>query len=155
MLRATSVRPRDEIRAGETPADSIALDHTARHRRRVVLTATGGLQFLLDLEHAYALRDGDGLVLEDGRVVVVKALPEPLLEVRGKDARHLAALAWQIGNRHLEAQIEAARILIRRDHVIADMLRGLGAELREIEEIFEPEAGAYSNSHGHGHHHDH
>jgi len=155
MLRATSVRPRDEIRADDKPADSIALDHTARHRRRVVFTATGGLQFLLDLEHAHALRDGDGLVLEDGRVVLVKALLEPLLEVRGKDARHLAALAWQIGNRHLEAQIESARIVIRRDHVIADMLRGLGAALREIEEIFEPEAGAYShshdNSHGHGH----
>ena len=69
MLRATSVRPRDEIRAGETPADSIALDQTARHRRRVVFTAAGGLQFLLDLEHARALRDGDGLVLEDGRIV--------------------------------------------------------------------------------------
>jgi len=155
MLRATAVRPRDEIRASETPADSISLDHTARHRRRVVFTATGGLQFLLDLERAHALRDGDGLVLEDGRVVLVKALPEPLLEVRGKDARHLAALAWQIGNRHLEAQIESGRILIRRDHVIADMLRGLGAELREIEEIFEPEAGAYSHGHTNGHHHDH
>lgn len=155
MLRATAVRPKDEIRAGEAPADSIALDHTARHRRRMVFTAAGGLQFLLDLERAQALRDGDGLVLEDGRVVVVKALPEPLLEIRGKDARHLAALAWQMGNRHLEAQIESGRILIRRDHVIAEMLRGLGAELREIEEIFEPEAGAYSHAHDNGHGHDH
>lgn len=153
MLRATAVRPKDEIRTGEAPADCIALDHTARHRRRVVFTAAGGLQFLLDLEHAHALRDGDGLVLEDGRVVLVQALPEPLLEVRGKDSRHMAALAWQIGNRHLEAQIEVGRILIRRDHVIADMLRGLGAALREIEEIFEPEAGAYSHAHGHGHDH--
>ncbi len=143
------------MHAGEAAADSIALDHTARHRRRVVFTAAGGLQFLLDLEHAQALRDGDGLVLEDGRLVVVKALPEPLLEVRARDARHLAALAWQIGNRHLEAQIEAQRLLIRRDHVIADMLRGLGAALREIDEIFEPESGAYSHSHGNGHHHDH
>ena len=154
MLRATAVRPRDQMRAGEAAADSIALDHTARHRRRVVFTAAGGLQFLLDLEHAQALRDGDGLVLEDGRLVVVKALPEPLLEIRGKDARHLAVLAWQIGNRHLEAQIESQRILIRRDRVIADMLRGLGAVLREIDEIFEPESGAYSHGHGNGHHHD-
>jgi urease accessory protein len=153
MLRATSVRPRDQMRAGEAVADRIALDHTARHRRRVVFTTAGGLQFLLDLEHARALRDGDGLVLEDGRLVVVKALAEPLLEIRGTDARHLAALAWQIGNRHLEAQIESQRILIRRDHVIAGMLRGLGAALREIDEIFEPESGAYS--HGQGHHHDH
>jgi len=155
MLRAISVRPRDQIRGGEAAADSIALDHTARHRRRMVFTAAGGLQFMLDLEQARALRDGDGLVLEDGRVVLVKALPEPLLEVRGRDARHLAAMAWQIGNRHLEAQIETQRILIRRDHVIADMLRGLGAELREIEEIFEPESGAYSHGHGNGHHHGH
>jgi urease accessory protein len=151
MLRATSVRPKSDIRPSEPPADSIALDHTARHRRRVVFTAASGLRFLLDLERAQALRDGDGLVLEDGRLVVVKALPEPLLEVRGNDARHLAALAWQIGNRHLEAQIESSRILIRRDHVIAEMLHGLGATVREIEEIFEPEAGAYSHSHGHSH----
>lgn len=143
------------MRAGEPVVDRIALDHTARHRRRVVFTTAGGLQFLLDLEHAQALRDGDGLVLEDGRLVVVKALPEPLLEIRGKDARHLAALAWQIGNRHLEAQIESQRILIRRDHVIAGMLHGLGAALRDIDEIFEPESGAYSHGHGNGHHHDH
>jgi len=155
MLRATAVRPRDQMRAGEAVTDRIALDHTARHRRRIVFTTAGGLQFLLDLEHAQALRDGDGLVLEDGRLVVVKALAEPLLEVRGKDARHLAALAWQIGNRHLEAQIESQRILIRRDHVIADMLSGLGAALREIDEIFEPESGAYSHGHDNGRHHGH
>jgi urease accessory protein len=142
------------MRADEAVSDRIALDHTARHRRRVVLTTAGGLQFLLKLEHAQALRDGDGLVLEDGRLVV-KALAEPLLEIRGKNARHLAVLAWQIGNRHLEAQIESQRILIRRDHVIAGMLRGLGAALREIDEIFEPEAGAYSHGHTSGHHHDH
>jgi urease accessory protein len=155
MLRAKSIRPRDQMRAGEAVADRIALDLTARHRRRIVFTTAGGLQFLLDLEHAQALRDGDGLVLEDGRLVVVKALAEPLLEVRGKDVRHLAALAWQIGNRHLEAQIESQRILIRRDHVIAAMLRGLGAALREIDEIFEPESGAYSHGHASSHHHDH
>jgi len=155
MLRATAIKPRDQICASDAATDSITLDHIARHRRRMVFTATGGLQFLLDLEHAQALRDGDGLLLEDGRLVLVKALPEPLLEVRGKDARHLTALAWQIGNRHLEAQIESGRILIRRDHVIADMLRGLGATVREIEEIFEPEAGAYSHSHDNGHSHGH
>ena len=129
------------------PYETITLDHTARHRRRMVLTADGGLSFLLDLEQAQALRHGDGLVLEDGRVIKVLALPEPLLEVRGRDAKHLTALAYQIGNRHLEAQIEAGRILIRRDHVISAMLKGLDAQVAEIEEIFEPEAGAY------GHHH--
>ena len=129
------------------PYETITLDHVARHRRRMVMTADNGLAFLLDLERAQALRHGDGLVLEDGRIIKVMALPEALLEVRGRDAAHLVLLAWQIGNRHLEAQIETERIVIRRDHVISAMLSGLGAHVADIEEIFEPVAGAY------GHHH--
>jgi urease accessory protein len=145
MLRATQVRPAGPQMNG--PYETITLDHTARHRRRMVMKADGGLSFLLDLEQAQALRHGDGLVLEDGRVIKVLALPEPLTEVRGRDSTHLTALAYQIGNRHLEAQIEKDRIVIRRDQVISDMLKGLGASVVDIEEVFEPEAGAY------GHHH--
>ena len=145
MLRATQVRPAGPQMNG--PYETITLDHTARHRRRMVMKADGGLSFLLDLEQAQALRHGDGLVLEDGRVIKVLALPEPLTEVRGRDSTHFIALAYQIGNRHLEAQIEKDRIVIRRDHVISDMLKGLGASVTDIEEVFEPEAGAY------GHHH--
>lgn len=145
MNRAIKVLPRAHWNA--VPADRISLDHTARHRRRVAMQAEGGLRFLLDLPAARALRHGDGLVLEDGRIIQVCALPEPLLSVTGHDARHLAVLAWQIGNRHLEAQIEADRIVIRRDRVIADMLLGLGAQVTEIEAMFEPEAGAYGHQH--------
>ena len=133
-------------------ADRIVLDHGSRHRRRIVMTAEGGLSFLLDLAEAVHLKDGDGLVLEDGRIVEVRAAPEALLAVRGRDARHLTALAWQIGNRHLAAQVEDTRILIRRDHVIAAMLTGLGASVREVVEPFDPEGGAYG---GHAHAHDH
>jgi urease accessory protein len=149
MLRANRVQS-GAIVNGQT-VDTITLDHQARHRRRMVMTSDGGLRFLLDLPETAHLRHGDGLVLEDGRVVLIKAAPEALLEVRGRDARHLAALAWQIGNRHLEAQIEQERILIRRDHVIEAMLVGLGAATREIVEIFAPEAGAYGGQAHHGH----
>jgi urease accessory protein len=114
------------------------------------------------------LHHGDGLVLEDGRIVEVRARPEPLLEVRGRDAHHLTRLAWHLGNRHLPAAIEPARILIRPDHVIAAMLLGLGAEVAAIEAPFDPEGGAYGRGpeqrasthhhnpaphshHGHGH----
>ena len=76
MLRATQVRPAGPQMNG--PYETITLDHTARHRRRMVMKADGGLSFLLDLEQAQALRHGDGLVLEDGRVIKVLALPEPL-----------------------------------------------------------------------------
>ncbi|MCR9124403.1 MAG: urease accessory protein UreE [Phyllobacteriaceae bacterium] len=143
-------------RTFDSPAGTITLDETARHRRRVKMVADNGVAFLLDLPEARLLRHGDGLVLDDGRIIEVRAEPEPLIEVRGRDPRHLLALAWQIGNRHLAAQIEPDRILIRRDHVIADMLAGLGATLAEVSEPFDPEGGAYGDAHAaHHHHHDH
>lgn len=153
MLRAATVLPAGSY---ADPADTVILDHDGRHRRRIALTGTGGLAFLLDLPEAVALRHGDGLLLEDGRVVRVEAAPEPLTEVTADDAHHLLRLAWHLGNRHLPAMIETTRILIRRDHVIADMVRGLGGRVREIEAPFDPEGGAYGGqSHGHAHSHDH
>lgn len=149
MLTCTQI-----TRDFDAPADTITLDETARHRRRIALTSDNGIDFLLDLPQARLLRHGDGLVLPDGRIIEVHAEPEPLYEVTGRDPRHLVALAWQIGNRHLAAQIEADRICIRRDHVIRDMLEALGAAIREIEAPFDPEGGAYGDAHG-GHHHHH
>lgn len=137
-------------------AGTVTLDETGRHRRRVAMTSDNGIEFLLDLPEARLLRHGDGLLLSDGRVIEVRAEPEALMEVRGRDARHLLALAWQIGNRHLAAQIGDDRILIRQDHVIRDMLEGLGASVSEISAPFDPEGGAYGGAHaGHEHHHDH
>ena len=137
------------------PDDTITLDEDRRHRRRLRLTSDGGIAFLLDLPHAVLLHHGAGLRLSDGRVIEVRAAPEPLLEVTGRDAGHLVALAWQIGNRHLAADISAARIRIRRDPVIAAMLEGLGARVAEIEAPFRPEGGAYGGAHQGHHHHDH
>lgn len=145
----------------DAPAATITLDETARHRRRMRLVSdrleTGAtITFLLDLPEARLLRHGDGLLLDDGRVIEVCAMPEALMEVRGRDARHLLALAWQIGNRHLAAEITSQTIRIRRDHVIRDMLIGLGAKVDEIEAPFDPEGGAYGGAHhAHEHGHDH
>ena len=130
------------------------LDFDDRHRRRMAMTGTRGLEFLLDLENAVALRGGDALVLEDGRLVEVVAAPEPLLEIRGHDPHHLIRVAWHLGNRHLPAQISADRILIRDDHVIIDMLKGMGAEVRKVKAPFDPEGGAYGqHNHDLGHRH--
>jgi urease accessory protein len=141
-----------------SPADRVVLDYDGRHRRRIVLTGTSGRQYLLDLAEATHLRDGDGLALADGGVLQVVARPEPLLEVRAASHEALTRLAWHIGNRHLIAAIGPDRILIRRDHVIAHMLGRQGAIVREVEEAFDPEGGAYQD-HGHDHgpadHHDH
>lgn len=133
-------------------ADMVVLDYDGRHRRRIVLTGVSGATYLLDLAEAAHLRDGDGLVLAEGGVVQVIAKAEPLLEITAHSTAELIRLAWHIGNRHLSAQVEDGRILIRRDHVIAHMLEHQGAHVREVEAPFDPEGGAY-HEHGHGHAH--
>src|SRR6202047_4993547 len=148
MIRATQVRANH--RWNEPPADTVVLDFDDRHRRRMAMTGTRGLEFLLDLENATVLRGGDALVLDDGRLIEVVAAPEPLAEIRGNDPHHLVRVAWHLGNRHLPTQITAKGLRIRRDHVIEAMVKGLGARVIEIEAPFDPEGGAYADS-GHGH----
>lgn len=139
---------------GPAPFDTVTLQHDERHLRRKVLPLTGGGSVLIDLLEPTQLGDGDRLVLEDGRSVEVKAAPEDLLAITPRDPLHLAELCWHIGNRHLAAQIEAGRILILHDHVIEDMLAGLGAGVAHVTEPFQPLRGAYSGGHDHGHGHD-
>jgi urease accessory protein len=148
MIRATQVR--GAHRWTEAPADTVVLDFDDRHRRRMAMTGTRGLEFLLDLENAVALRNGDALVLDDNRLIEVVAAPERLVEIRGADPHHLVRVAWHLGNRHLPTQIVPKGLRIRRDHVIEAMVKGLGARVIEIEAPFDPEGGAYAGS-GHAH----
>lgn len=156
MLRATSVKAAGSWR--DAPADTVVLEFDDRHRRRLAMTGTRGLEFLLDLPETVALRGGDALVLEDNKLVEVVAAAEPLVEIRA-DPLHLVRIAWHLGNRHLPVQIAGRHLRIRRDHVIEDMVRGLGGRVLEIEAPFDPEGGAYVSAghdhHGHDHHHDH
>jgi urease accessory protein len=152
MIRATRVL--GQHRWTQAPADTVVLDFDDRHRRRMAMTGTRGFEFLLDLENAVALRGGDALVLDDGRLIEVVAAAEPLVEIRGADPHHLIRVAWHLGNRHLPTQIMPKGLRIRRDHVIEEMVRGLGARVIEIEAPFDPEGGAYATG-GHGAHDDH
>jgi urease accessory protein len=136
-------------------SDAVLLDFDMRHRRRIALRTESGADLLLDLSHAARLRDGDGLALDDGGVVRVRARPEPLLEVHAHGPDTLVRIAWHLGNRHLPVQILAGRLRIREDHVIADMVRQLGGHAQRIEAPFDPEAGAYAGGHHHHGEHDH
>ena len=140
MLRATQITPAGQWRG--SPADVVRLDYDRRTRRRLRLVAQGGLNFLLDLARAPVLAAGDGLMLEDGRIVAVEAAPERLMEIACGDWRALSRVAWHLGNRHLPTQIMAKSLRIRRDHVIEAMAKGLGARVIEIEAPFDPEGGA-------------
>ena len=136
----------------ENAAGTLTLDFDARHRRRIRLTADEGEDILLDLPKAIAMADGDGLQLEDGRWLIVRAAMEHIVEIRHKDPNQLVRLAWHLGNRHLPTEIRDQALRIRPDHVIEQMLSGFGADLTNVQAPFQPEGGAYGD---HGHHHGH
>jgi urease accessory protein len=155
----------EHARAGHWPAEeakaAVTLDFDARFRRRMMLTTDTGEEVLLDLAKPVAMAGGDGLKLDDGGWLKVEAAPEELIEVRASSPHALLRLAWHLGNRHLPAEIRADTILIRPDHVIEDMLKGLGADIARVTRPFQPEGGAYGDPatpgghHHHGHDHDH
>jgi urease accessory protein len=143
LPRATRLGP-----AG--PADdSVTLDYEGRFLRRRRLETDGGRALLVDLPQATGLQHGDVLECADGWRVAIHAAPEPLIAVTGD----LSRLAWHIGNRHTPCQIETARLLIRDDHVLADMLDHLGAGLERLSAPFRPEGGAYGHGRTFGHAH--
>ena len=148
MIKAISV-----IHSNKMPADTVTLSYDDRHRRRIVMTGDNGLHFLLDLEKTIELRDGNDLLLDDGRHVRVLAAKELLMKVTAKDSHHLLTIAWHIGNRHLPCEISAKHLILRHDHVIFDMLEKLGASVQKIEEAFNPEGGAYGVGRTHSHEH--
>lgn len=157
MIRATSIIPRESVEHDRI-IDIITLDHGDRHRRRIVLNADGGTAFLLDLDKADVLEDGDAIRLDTGWLVEVRAAPERLIKVSTDEALDLLTLAWHIGNRHVPAEITKGAIYIAYDHVLLDMLEGLGARTEIVERPFRPVRGAY-HQHEHsghsGHHHGH
>ncbi|NQU57328.1 MAG: urease accessory protein UreE [Rhodospirillales bacterium] len=154
MRRAT-----EHHRSGTWPAAkavgtvTLALDD--RHRRRIRMAVDGGAAFLLDLPQAVMLCDGDGLEISEGGYIRVIAADEPVADVRAKSASHTARLAWHIGNRHVAVQVlENGDLRILDDHVLVQMLEGLGAEVVRHNAPFSPEPGAYEKAEK-DHSHDH
>jgi urease accessory protein len=133
---------------------TVTLGFLDRHRRRVRLQCDDGVPFLLDLPRAVVLGADDGLELEGGGYLAVRAAAEPLAEIACRDGAQLARIAWHLGNRHLPIEVAGAHLRIRWDQVIVDMVAGLGAAVSRIDAPFDPEAGAYAEG-GRGEHHHH
>ncbi|HVY16584.1 MAG TPA: urease accessory protein UreE [Rhodopila sp.] len=131
--------------------DQVLIDYDRRFRRRILLTTVSGREILIDQPQAVRLREGDGLAVGDG-FIRVRAKPEPCMEIHAHDEGELVRIAWHLGNRHLPVQLLGERIRIRADHVIGDMVEGLGGHVDLVDAPFDPEAGAYAG--GHQHHHD-
>ncbi len=139
-------------RAGQWPrlaTARVVLGYEDRFLRRKRLVTAAGDSFMVDLAETTNLLAGDAFELSDGRLVEIAAADEAVLVVTGD----LVRLAWHIGNRHTPCQIEPDRLVIRADHVLADMLRGLGATVTEARAPFTPEGGAYGLGRTMGHAH--
>lgn len=149
MRRAIAVH-----RRGEWPEsaaiDGLTLAYLDRHRRRIRLVADSGEAFLLDLPRAHHLAEGDGLELDGGGFLRVRAAPEAVFEIEAANRVDLLRIAWHLGNRHLPLQVAGERLRIRADHVVAEMVTGLGGRITRLKAPFDPEIGAYA---GTGHHH--
>jgi urease accessory protein len=141
MLRAASVIRSHEVEDARV-VDRVALDADDRNRRRMVLTGEGGTSFLLDLLHAAALRDGDGLVLDNGAIVRVIGIAEPLAEITAAAPLDFVRLAWHLGNRHADVAVAPGTLRVRRDHVLEAMAAGLGARVTHVDAPFDPEPSA-------------
>lgn len=139
MIRATSILPAGSWTG--TPADTVLLDFEARHRRRLAVSGKAGVAFLLDLPQAVGLRHGDGLLLEDGRIIAVEAAAEPLADVTASSPAHLVRIAWHLGNRQVPTQVMGDHLRIRHDPVVEAMLAELRATVTSVDAPFDPERG--------------
>ena len=157
MQRATTLIRKIAVKP-ERVVDRVTLDHDARHRRRISLIGLAGTRVLLDLDKATVMKGGDALKLEDGSLMLIEAAPEKLLKITSDNPLRLMRLAWHIGNRHTPAELAADALYIAYDHVLEEMVRGLGGRTEVTMRPFEPEGGAYEghgNEHGHEHGHGH
>lgn len=153
MQRAISVVRKAAVKQDRV-VETLTLDHEDRNRRRVALKGDGGRDILLDLDKPTALNDGDAVKLEDGSLVLIRAAAQKLIEITAENPLRLARVAWHIGNRHTPAEITANAIYIEHDHVLAEMVRGQGCAMADVERPFQPERGAYDHDHancGHDH----
>ena len=148
MRRAIAVHTRGQW-PDEAAIDTVTLAFLDRHRRRIRLVANSGTPFLLDLARAQHMGDGDGLELDNGGYMRIRAAAEPVLEITAETTMDLLCIAWHLGNRHLPLQALEDRLRIRADHVVAEMVKGLGGQVGWRDAPFDPEIGAYTAGHSH------
>ena len=149
MHMAQGIQPRYRSNNQEIAAfDTVTLDYEARFLRRKRLVSDNGEAFLVELAETRSVNHGEGFRLDDGRIILVQAAPEPLLVVWHNN---LPRIAWHVGNRHTPCQIAADHILIRDDSVLKAMLEQLGATVTPLTAPFLPEGGAYGHGRTHGH----
>lgn len=142
------------------PDTTVTLVRDQREKSRLKVTLDDGRDAGLFFEKGISFQDGDLIVSDDGKILVeVKAADETVSTINCDDLLQLARACYHLGNRHIPLQINNGILRYQHDHVLDDMVRGLGLEVITEQAPFEPEPGAYSGGghhhHGHEHNHDH
>jgi urease accessory protein len=163
MLRATTIVRKPAVKP-EHVADTAWLDHRARRGHHGPVQSHGGLEFMLSLDKAALLNDGDAVRLEDGRLIQVRAAPQSLLEFRAENPARLMRLAWRLGERHIPAELTAEAVYVEEDPAVAELGRGQGCRASPVMRPFHPERADehvcehHDHNHGdhrHSDHHEH
>ena len=140
-------------------AATVELDWDVRQKSRFETTDSQGRTLGVFLPRGTVARGGDVLVAEDGSMIRVIAAPQPVLVITHCSEHgspfDLLRAAYHLGNRHVPIELKPDHLKIEPDHVLADMLRAMHLIVREANEAFEPEGGAYAPAGNHSHGHDH
>ncbi|MFO8024847.1 urease accessory protein UreE [Thiohalophilus sp.] len=132
----------------------LTLPFELRQKSRFRATLNNGSEAGLILPRGKLIRSGDCLQAEDGTVVRVEAAIEEVSTARHKDSLMIARACYHLGNRHVPLQIGEGWVRYQHDHVLDEMLTGLGLQVTCEQATFEPEDGAYKHA-GHSHTHSH
>ena len=133
----------------------LVLPFDLRCRSRFRATLDSGEEVGIKLARGQVLRGGEQLLAADGRVVEIVAARETVSVASSEDPLLLARAAYHLGNRHVGLQIGAGWLLYQHDHVLDDLVLGLGLKVSVEQRAFEPEAGAYHGAGGASAHHHH
>ncbi len=136
--------------AASTATEKLLLNFDARCKCRLRTRTTAGEDAGLFVARGSVLRNGDKLLAQDGRIVEIVAAPEALMAVRSNDPLLLARAAYHLGNRHVAVEVGNGWLRFASDHVLRDMVLGLGLSVSDITAPFSPESGAYGHGHTHG-----
>ena len=147
---------------GET-TDTLTLPYDLRQKSRQRVELDSGCEAAVLLPHGTRLCEGDQLRTSEGGVVRICAAAESVSTVRTHDPVMLTRACYHLGNRHVSLQVGEGWLRYQPDHVLDDMVRGLGLDVVREQACYEPERGAYhdhgpgdsSATHEHGHDHSH
>ena len=134
----------EKLKTGSSDLD-IYLPFDQRNRSRGKATAGDGQIVAWFLNRGESLRQNDVLTADNGMHVRVVAADEPVSRATSGDELLLTRAAYHLGNRHVQVQINTDSLIYQADHVLDEMVKGLGLKVERVCTAFQPDDGAYSS----------